>query len=138
MIIIETVRERVGAAASREEALTSCMDAFGLIERICGEYAARRESELYPAWMSAIAPACNGRRALGASLPRDPDAGSAESDPDGTREDEIAGRLAVLAAALRDRLQEITGQAADLPLQQACQRGIAAAEEIRLLLDADG
>jgi hypothetical protein len=137
MISVELLRERVRADRDRDEALDTCMEAFAVIEYLCAEYA-RDESDLFPTWMSAIAPACSGRCALGGPLPLDPGAEAAEVFLDRTGEDEMAGQLAALAAAVRDRLQELAGEMVDAPLRLACERGIAAAEEICLLLGADG
>lgn len=137
MTSVEVLRERVRAVRDRDRALDTCMEAFGVIEYLCAE-CARCESDLYPTWMSAIASACSGRRALGGPLPLDPGAEAAEVSLDGSGEDEMAGQLADLAAALRDRLQELVGEMVDVPLQNACKRGVAAAEQICLLLDADG
>ena len=137
MISVEVLRERVRAVRDRDEVLDTCLEAFAVIEYLCGEYA-RNESDLYPTWMSAIAPACSGRCAMGGPLPLDPGAEATEVSLDRTDEDEMAGQLADLAAAVRGRLQELTGEMVDVSLRNACERGIAAAEEICLLLGADG
>ena len=139
MRAIDGTRTRLYAADGLASKLAVGWDAFELIRAASDDYA-DRVSGAFATWMSAVAPACEGRDALdfAPSMPKDIAPAAEYPDVATVDEDQAADLLAELAAVLCEQLR---AAAADAVLPEdvaACERGADAAAEIRELLARDG
>jgi hypothetical protein len=137
METIDALNRRIEEAGTITTVLGAGWDAFELIQQLAAQYAGHLSS-LYATWMWVIAPACEGRDALGAAPSMPPGPGAGHPTPESASEEEAARMLAGLAGTLSARLQTpMTDSAAPGDLQ-ACMRAADAAGEIRKLLSPHG
>ena len=131
----EDVRTSVLSASTTAEIIGASWHAFECIRRCVNELADRVTDD-FPAWVSAAAPACVGRDALG-HAPSMPPAASRPGPPPeiaGASEDTVARLVGELAALLHERLEAAARQPAVPGDAAACLRASQAATEIHGLL----
>ena len=137
MQAIDRLNSRLEEASTITTILLAGWDAFDLIQQLAAQYAGLLSSA-YATWMWVLAPACEGRDALGSapSMPPSPAAGHPAPEP--ASEEEAARILAGLAATLSARLQALRTSSAAPGDLQACIRAADVAGEIRELLSPHG
>ena len=137
MQAIDRLNSRLEEAGTITTVLLAGWDAFDLIQQLAAQYAGLLSSA-YATWMWVLAPACEGRDALGSapSMPPGPAAGHPAPEP--ASEEEAARILAGLAATLSARLQALRTSSAAPGDLQACIRAADVAGEIRELLSPHG
>ena len=121
MQAIDRLNSRLEEAGTITTILLAGWDAFDLIQQLAAQYAGLLSSA-YATWMWVLAPACEGRDALGSapSMPPSPAAGHPAPEP--ASEEEAARILAGLAATLSARLQALRTSSAAPGDLQACIR----------------
>ena len=126
---------RIRQAASLPEILDAGFDAFEAI-RITARTCQDQVPGLFAAFMTTADAAVDGREALtlAPSLPHHGCAAPVGAAPAETDPGQAAGILAVLAAALRERLTEAAGQADLAGDRDACHNAAEAAGRICQLM----
>jgi hypothetical protein len=137
MTTIDSAHEQLVAADEIIAVLGAVWDAFE-VTRLTADICSSQRTSTFVTWMAVIPPACEGRDAIGFTLPALPDSELLIDPADlGTLpEDQAACKLAALAAACEAKLRAI--RAPDLKTRFSTDRAKLAAEEIRRLLAGDG
>ena len=104
MQAIDRLNSRLEEAGTITTILLAGWDAFDLIQQLAAQYAGLLSSA-YATWMWVLAPACEGRDALGSAPSMPPSSAAGHPDPEPASEEEAARILADLAATLSARLQ---------------------------------
>jgi hypothetical protein len=130
----ETPWGRLLAASESTDIISASWFAFECI-RLCADEFADQATGHFATWVTAAAPACEGRNALG----RAPSMPAAADHPDSLPRIAVAGEDAAarlvgeLAALLEERLSDAARQATAPEDTKACARAKEAAAEIREL-----
>ena len=137
MQAIDGLNRRLEEADTITSVLLAGWDAFELIQQLAAQYAGLLSSA-YATWMWVVAPACEGRDALGSAPSMPPGPAARHPAPESASEEEAARTLAGLAATLSARLRD-RGTSSAVPGDlEACMRAAGAAGEIRELLAGHG
>jgi len=137
MQAVDALNRRLEEAGTITTVLGAGWDAFELIQQLAAQYAAL-PSSAYATWMWVLAPACEGRDALGSAPSMPPSPGARHQAPEPASEEDAVRILASLAVTLSERLQPPRTAIAPPGDRRACMRAADAAREIRDLLSAPG
>jgi hypothetical protein len=129
---LDVIIERLAAAGQLPEVLAAGWDAFEVLRKAADAFGGQ-VTEHYATWLSAVAPACEGRDALAQAplMPQLPASPGALPELEGVAEADAARMTARLAAELRKRLVRASALSRDPADVTACLRGADAAAEIQ-------
>ena len=133
--VFEEIEEKLTRAEGLGDEFAASWEAFQFIVMVADHYS-QHTSAWFAKWMSAIAPACEGRDYIGLapSLRREPTLSVEIPGLQTISEDDAATGLASIAKTLRKRLEEMSAAAPDAVDVRACTHAAGAAAEISGLL----